>query len=131
MVDQLEGTVARIRYVHADSHWTVATVRSEGAAWTSTVVGQMPGLAEGMRVRCDGEWVDDPRWGRQLRASRFVEVVPTTPKGIEGYLSSGFIEGVGPKTAERIVASFGTETLKVIETAPERLREVKGLGTKR
>ena len=131
MVDQLEGTVARIRYVHADSHWTVATIRSEGAAWTSTVVGEMPGIDEGMRVRCEGTWVDDPRWGRQLRASRFMEIVPTSPKGIEAYLASGFIEGVGPKTAERIVAMFGTETLTIITETPDRLREVKGLGAKR
>ncbi|MGB0588351.1 MAG: ATP-dependent RecD-like DNA helicase [Myxococcota bacterium] len=131
MVDQLEGTVARIRYVHADSHWTVATVRSEGAAWTSTVVGDMPGLAEGMKVRCEGDWVDDPKWGRQLRTKRFVEVLPTSVKGIEGYLASGFIEGIGPKTAERIVAAFGTDTLEVIAKAPERLKEIKGLGKKR
>jgi exodeoxyribonuclease V alpha subunit len=131
MVDQLEGTVARIRYVHANSHWTVATVRSEGAAWTSTVVGEMPGIAEGMKVRCDGDWVDDPKWGRQLRTRRFVEVLPTSVKGIEGYLASGFIEGIGPKTAERIVEAFGTDTLEVIAEAPERLKEVKGLGKKR
>ncbi|MDP6943180.1 MAG: AAA family ATPase, partial [Myxococcota bacterium] len=130
MVDQLEGIVARIRYVHADSHWTVATVRSEGAAWTSTVVGELPGLAEGMEVRLEGDWVDDPRWGRQLRASRFVEVVPSSPQGIERYLAS-VIEGIGPKTAERIVASFGVETLTVISETPERLREVQGLGAKR
>ena len=131
MVDQLEGTVARIRYVHADSHWTIATVRSEGAAWTSTIVGDMPGLAEGMKVRCEGEWVDDPKWGRQLRTQRFIEVLPTSPKGIEAYLASGFIDGVGPKTAERIVEAFGTDTLEIISKTPERLKEVKGLGKKR
>ncbi|MDP6947113.1 MAG: helix-hairpin-helix domain-containing protein, partial [Myxococcota bacterium] len=131
MVHHLEGTVERIRYVSAETHWTVAVVRSDGAAWPSTVVGQLPGLTEGMPARFEGTWVDDPKWGRQLRADRFVEVVPTTAKGLTAYLASGFIVGVGPKMAERIVDTFGEDTLEVISGSPERLREVSGLGAKR
>lgn len=131
MVDELEGTVDRIRYVSDETNWTVATIKADGAAWPATVVGHLPGLAEGMRVRAEGSWVQDPRWGRQLRAERYVEIVPASKRGIRAYLSSGFIDGVGEGMAARIVAAFGEETFDVIRDAPERLREVKGLGAKR
>ena len=96
-----------------------------------TLVGTLPGLAEGMQVRAEGGWIDSPKWGRQFRAERYVELVPATRSGIEAYLASGFIDGVGPKVAKRIVARFGEEALDVIDTRPERLREVPGVGPKK
>ena len=131
MVEQLEGTVARIRYTNPESHWTVASLEIEGAFAPITIVGALPALADGMKVRLDGAWVNDPRWGKQFKAERFVELIPATRDGITAYLSSGFIRGVGPKMAERIVDAFGEETLNVIMESPQRLSAVAGLGAKK
>ncbi|MGM0577697.1 MAG: SF1B family DNA helicase RecD2 [Myxococcota bacterium] len=131
MPDQVEGTVDRIRFVDEDSYWTVAGVKTEAEMWPVTVVGTLPGLAEGMKVRVEGRWVDDPRWGRQLKAERYTELVPATTRGLKAYLASGFIDGIGEKMAERIVDEFGEQTLAVIRDQPERLTSVEGLGKKR
>ena len=87
MAESLEGTVDRVRYVSPETSWTVATLREDGAPWPATIVGVMPGLVEGMRVKVDGNWVDDARWGRQLQVQRHAEVIPTTRDGIEAYLA--------------------------------------------
>lgn len=131
MVEHLEGTVEQVRYVNEESHWTVAGLKVDGEVWPSPLVGTLPGLAMGMRVRVQGEWVDDPRWGRQFRASRYVEVVPASAQGIQSYLASGFIQGIGDALAERIVDRFGEQALQVIEGEPRRLLEVSGLGKKK
>ena len=128
---RLEGTVDRIRFSNAENHWSVVDVVVDGSAWPSTVVGELPGLVLGMRVRAEGEWVDDPRWGRQFRAERCTELVPATARGIEAYLASGFIRGIGGAIAKRIVERFGADTIEVIKGEPSRLSEVKGLGAKR
>lgn len=131
MSETLEGTVERIRFVNEESHWTVLAVRPEGQTTPVTVVGVIPGITEGMPVRVEGEWADDPRFGRQLRASRCVERIPATREGLAAYLASGFIEGIGPRMAERLVDRFGTDVLDIIRRDPDRLREVPGLGKKR
>ncbi len=95
------------------------------------MVGVLPGIREGMEVRCTGEWHDDPRYGRQFRAERYTEMVPATAEGVAAYLGSGIIRGIGPKFAERIVATLGVGALEIIAKAPERLVEVEGVGAKR
>lgn len=131
MVEELEGIVSRIRFSNPETHWTVASLEVEGAFAPTTIVGTLPALADGMRVRLEGEWVDDQRWGKQFKAVSFVEVVPATREGISAYLSSGFIRGVGPKMAERIVECFGEQTLEIIVSNPARLAAVPGLGAKK
>ena len=127
----LEGVVDRIRYAQEGSPFKVAALKTAGAAMPVTIVGELPGLAEGMEVRLTGDWVDDRRYGRQFRAQTYVEMVPATTDGLISYLSSGFIPGIGPKLAERLVAAFGEQTLEVISAHPERLESVDGLGRKR
>ena len=78
-----------------------------------------------------GRWGSHPRYGRQFEVDSFTTVLPATIQGIERYLVSGLIKGIGPRTAGRIVGHFGVETLRVIEEAPGRLVEVAGLGPKR
>jgi len=95
------------------------------------VVGTLPGLVEGMRVRLRGAWQDDRKWGRQFRAEHYMELVPATAEGLEGYLASGFIDGIGPALAGRIVEHLGPQALDIIAQNPERLREIPGLGPKR
>ncbi len=128
----LDGLVDRIRFTSPDgTHFTVASLKTSTSAMPVTVVGQLPGFTEGMQVRLTGDWVEDHRYGRQFRAQTYVELVPSTPDGLKAYLSSGFIPGIGPKIAARIVAIFGAETLDVITGDPDRLSEVAGLGEKR
>ena len=79
----------------------------------------------------EGVWTTHPKHGRQFKVERFTLSQPTTLEGLRRFLGSGLIKGVGPSTAERIVAHFGLETLDVIEQQPERLRQVPGIGAKR
>jgi exodeoxyribonuclease V alpha subunit len=129
--ETLDGTVGRIRFHSAESFWTIAALATARQFQPLTIVGTMPGLAEGMRVSLTGRWEENPRFGRQFKVERWHEIVPATRAGLEGYLASGFIPGVGPKLAARIVERFGADALDVVMAHPERLAEVPGLGPKR
>ncbi|TNF31216.1 MAG: ATP-dependent RecD-like DNA helicase [Deltaproteobacteria bacterium] len=131
MGTSLEGQVQQIRYTNEESFWTVAGLKVDGQAQPVSAVGPMPGVEEGMRVRLSGRWDENPRFGRQFKVEHFEELVPATERGLVGYLASGFVPGVGPAMAKRIVERFGTETVDVIMREPERLAEVSGLGKKR
>ena len=125
----LEGVVQAIRFVNPENFWTVASLRTNDG--DATVVGAMPGLAEGMVVRAEGRWEENPRFGRRFKSDRYTEIVPATKEGLTRYLASGFISGIGDKLAQRIVEAFGEKTIDVILAAPDRLGEVQGLGKKR
>jgi exodeoxyribonuclease V alpha subunit len=125
--DHLEGRLERFVFRREDGAWAVARVVDDQEQM-HTVVGAMVGLEEGDRVRCEGRWIDDTRFGRQLTLNRVMPLVPSTELGIRRYLQGGAIPGVGPALAERIVHRFGTETLSVIEEHPERLCDVPGIG---
>jgi len=129
----IEGTVRFIRFQNPESFWTIATLESSARGEGDlSVVGALPGLAEGMLVRLEGRWEESPRYGRQFKAERFSEIVPATREGLQAYLASGFIPGIGDKLAERIVDAFGADTIDVIMNHPERLAtEVKKLGPKK
>ncbi len=98
---------------------------------TVTVVGNFQFVSPGTNVRMTGEFVTDPKRGEQFRVHTLVTVEPTTLEGIEKYLGSGLIPGVGPGFARRIVGKFGLDTLRVLDDHPERLNEVSGLGAQR
>jgi exodeoxyribonuclease V alpha subunit len=125
----LEGTVHAIRYSNAETFWTVALLKTPKGE--VNLVGSLPGLAEGMNVRLEGRWEESARFGRQFKAERFTELVPATLEGLERYLASGFIAGIGDKLAQRIVETFGQQTIDIIMNSPSRLDEVPGLGKKR
>jgi exodeoxyribonuclease V alpha subunit len=95
-----------------------------------TVVGVLPRVKLDERLRLVGEWVTHPKYGLQFKAERCEQVLPVTVKGIEEYLASSLIKGVGPVTAARIVKHFGTDTMRVLDEEPERLQEVAGIGPK-
>jgi exodeoxyribonuclease V alpha subunit len=122
-VMQLQGTVQRIRFTNQESFFTVASLGVEAETDSVTIVGVLPGLAQGMRIRVDGEWQEDRRFGRQFRAMKYVEVVPATCEGVVAYLSSGFIPGIGPKLALRIVDVFGAQTLDIVLSSTRSLRD--------
>ena len=129
--DQVEGVVERIVYENPDTGFFVARLHEEGRPEPVTFVGNLMAVSPGETIRLWGHWIEDKKWGRQLRVSKYETLMPATVAGIEKYLGSGLIEGIGPVFAKRLVNQFGPETLRVIDEHPERLRQVSGIGRKR
>ncbi|MCD8105007.1 MAG: ATP-dependent RecD-like DNA helicase [Lachnospiraceae bacterium] len=123
--------VERITYQNAENGFSVIKCRAKGYSDLVTVVGNMPDVHVGSVLTMQGQWRIDGKYGRQFSAEKWEETLPATTYGIEKYLGSGLIKGVGPKFAKRIVQQFGKDTLEIIETEPDRLIEVVGIGQKR
>src|SRR5437588_8767262 len=131
----LEGSVENIVFRNEDNHYTVARFRPKDSGRLfrddlMTIVGMLPGVHVGELLTVEGEWEKDPKYGRQLHVTSFVQRLPASPEGVIRYLSSGLIKGIGPKKAKLIVEHFGEQTLAIIEQQPERLSEVKGISAK-
>jgi exodeoxyribonuclease V alpha subunit len=131
MTETLIGTIERITYTNEENGYTVAQVTPEGRSYTVTVVGNLLEVSVGENLRLHGQWTSHARYGRQFQVERYTTVLPATVAGIEKYLGSGMIKGIGPVMARRIVRRFKLQTLQVIEEEPQRLREVLGIGMKR
>jgi exodeoxyribonuclease V alpha subunit len=131
MAEQLRGTLERITYHNEENGYTVAQLMPENAAYTVTVVGNMLSVNVGESVALTGAWTSHAQYGRQFKVEQVHTVLPATVAGLERYLGSGLIKGVGPVTAQRIVRKFGLDTLRAIEEEPARLLEVLGVGRKR
>lgn len=129
--DTLRGTVERITYHNEETGYTVAQLMPEGHGYTVPVIGNMLGVNVGESVLLTGAWASHPQYGRQFKADQVRTVLPATVAGLEKYLGSGLIKGIGPVTSHRIVRKFGLDTLRVIEEEPRRLRDVLGVGPKR
>ncbi len=127
----LDGTLERITFQSEDTGYTVARLSAKGHPQEITVVGPMSGINVGESVHLLGRWTNHPQYGRQFEVTTFSVAYPATITGIQKYLGSGLVKGVGPVTAERIVGHFGLETLDVIESSPHRLREVAGIGDRK
>ena len=127
----VEGTIERFTFRNPDSGWAVLRLAEESTGKTVTAVGPMAQLKEGQRLRVRGERDTHPKFGEQVKVSTFEAVAPSTAAGIEAYLASGLVKGIGPATAEKIVQAFGDQTLRVIEDDPDQLRKVKGLGPRK
>ena len=112
MADILRGTIERITYHNEENGYTVAQLMPEGQAYTVTVVGNMLGINVGESVAITGAWTAHAQYGRQFKADNVRTVLPATIAGLEKYLGSGLIKGVGPVTAQRIVRKFGLDTLR-------------------
>lgn len=128
---KLRGQVERITYFNEDNNYTVARLSVEGRRELVTAVGNLAGVNPGELLELEGEWTVHNKFGRQFKVEKFSVLLPATLNGIEKYLSSGLIKGIGPVFARRIVEKFGLETFDVIEKAIGRLREVEGIGPKR
>jgi exodeoxyribonuclease V alpha subunit len=127
----LEGVLERITYHNEENGYTVAKLTPDGQDYEVAVIGNMLGVSVGEHVRLQGEWTVHGQYGRQFKVESYASVLPATAAGMEKYLGSGLIKGVGPVTAKRIVRKFGADTLSVIDEEPERLHEVLGVGPKR
>ena len=128
---EIEGLVERIVFASEESGFTVMRLQENGKPYLTTVVGSFPSVTAGEMLRLTGRWVHDKKFGYQFRAESYESTMPATLVGIERYLGSGLIKGIGPVIAGRLVDKFGANTLRVIDTVPERLREVDGVGPKR
>jgi len=127
----LEGTLERVVFSNPENAWSVVRLSTSGGGGPVTAVGNLLGVRPGESLRLQGAWEDDPKFGRQFRVESYLTVTPGTLQGIEKYLGSGLIPGIGPVMARRLVARFGLETLDVIDTQPEKLKRVKGIGKRR
>ena len=128
---KIRGVVERITYQNPENGYTVLKCAVKSYKELVTVIGSLLDVNVGSVLLIYGNWKVDSRYGRQFAAESWEETLPATVFGIEKYLGSGLIKGVGPKYAKKIVAQFGIETLEVIETDISRLQEVDGIGKKR
>lgn len=128
---RLRGVVERITYQNPDNGYTVLKCAVKNYGDLVTVVGSLLDVNVGSVLLIDGSWKVDSKYGRQFLAKTWEETMPATVFGIEKYLGSGLVRGVGPGFAKRIVQKFGTDTIAVMEADIDRLREVEGIGEKR
>ncbi len=129
--EHLQGIVERVTYHADDSGYTVARLKVPAHIDLVTIVGRFPSISAGQTLRVTGLWREHPKFGQQFQVLSAQEMKPATLTGLEKYLGSGLIKGIGPVTARRIVAHFGLETLDIIEQQSDRLNEVAGIGEKR
>jgi len=127
----LEGVVGRIVFRSDTGRFAVLHLELEGRAEPIKVVGELATASEGEHLRLRGRFERDPKWGEQFRADSYVPIRPSTRVGLERFLGSGLVKGIGKVVAERIVARFGLDALDVLDHDPDRLREVEGIGPKR
>jgi len=124
----LQGTVERITYVNEETQYVVARLDVPGSRDLATIVGNLPSLTPGETLRLQGAWTHHKKYGDQFKVERCETVTPATLNGIQRYLGSGLIKGIGPILAKRLVEAFGLDTLRIIEEEPDHLLEVEGIG---
>lgn len=130
IINYIKGLVERITYKNAESGFYVIKIRVKGSKDLITSTGYLCGINVGSVVTLYGEWKNDKNYGRQFSVKNYDENLPATLYGIEKYLGSGLIKGIGPSYAKKIVAHFKEHTLDVIENYPEKLSEIEGIGSK-
>lgn len=132
---EIRGAIKRVTFSNEESGFCVLRMLADGPVGhlrkEVTVIGVLPGVRQGQELAVEGRWEESQKFGKQFRVERFRVIPPSTKKGIEQYLASGVIHGVGKVMAARIVETFGTQALKVIEEEPNRLTEIPGVGVRR
>lgn len=128
---KLRCVIEHITYQNAENGYSILKVNVKGYKDLVTIVGHLLDVPVGSVLLCEGDWKVDKKYGSQFVVDSWEEVMPATIYGIEKYLGSGLVKGIGPKYARLIVAKFGLETIEVIENDIDRLHEVSGIGQKR
>ena len=128
---KIRCVVEHITYQNAENGYSIMKVKVKGYNDLVTIVGSLLDVPVGSVLLCEGDWRVDKKYGSQFVIQSYEEVMPATIYGIEKYLGSGLVKGIGPKFAKLIVGKFGLETIDVIESDIERLYEVSGIGKKR
>ena len=129
--ESLSGLIERVTFFNEENGWAVLKVKAKGHRDHVTVLGSLPSVSAGEWVTAQGRWVQDREFGLQFRAEMLNSTAPTTKEGIEKYLGSGMVKGIGPVYAKKLVAKFGEQIFEIIETASARLEELDGIGPKR
>ena len=129
--EEISGVIERVTFHNEDSGFCVLRIKTKGHREETTVVGSVPSVTAGEWLVAEGRWVRDREHGLQFKASTMKTVPPTTAEGIERYLASGLVKGIGPILAKKLVVRFGAEVLVVIEKRPAELQTVDGIGPKR
>ncbi|MGH7275300.1 MAG: SF1B family DNA helicase RecD2 [Nitrospiria bacterium] len=124
----LEGSLERITYLNEENGYVIARLEVPGKRDLVTIVGNLGSISPGETLRLHGQWTLHKKYGEQFQVERYETLMPATLSGVERYLGSGLIKGIGPVYANRIVDAFGLETFRVIDEQPARLREVEGIG---
>lgn len=127
----ISGVIDRVTYHNAENGFAVLRVKIKGRKDLATVLGRTAAIAPGEKLEAEGRWSVDPERGLQFRADVIRTTPPGSASGIERYLASGLVRGIGQETAKKLVAAFGKDTLKVLDSEPDRLSEVAGLSPQR
>ena len=127
-MDTLEGILEHFVFANEENGWSVVRINVKGQRDLATAVGGLIGVQPGESIRMQGHWISDRKFGEQFSVESFTSIKPATLVGIEKYLGSGMIKGIGPVMASRMVKKFGIETLDIIEADATRLTEVDGIG---
>lgn len=130
-MEELTGHIERITFFNPENAFTVAKLKNANYSDTIPLIGKMPDLHPGETVTCRGSWKMEPKHGKQFIVESYEKKAPSTLVGIEKYLASGLVQGIGPKYAKKIVEKFGHDTLTIIEENPKALLTIEGLGSKK
>jgi len=130
-VENLSGLIERVTFFNEENGFAVLKVQVKGQRELLTVVGSLPSVSAGEWVTAEGQWVRDKEFGHQFKAELLRSSAPTTREGIEKYLGSGMVKGIGPVYAKKLVAKFGEKIFDIIEQESGRLQDVEGIGPKR
>jgi exodeoxyribonuclease V alpha subunit len=130
-LEHLQGQIERITYTNDENGYTIAKLKVYGQKDLVTIVGNLMAPTPGKIIKMKGQWVNHPKYGEQFKIVHYKTAVPASVYGIEKYLGSGLIKGIGPVMAKRIVKKFGKDTLDVIEKDIGKLIRVDGIGKKR
>lgn len=128
-MQEIQGSIEDIVFKNEENGYTVAKLKDDKTI--ITIVGCLPYIIEGQNLKLKGEWAIHPQFGEQFKVESIEEIVPSSLIGIERYLSSGIIMGIGPVTAKKIVEKFGEKTLEVFDTDIDKLKEIEGIGGKK
>ena len=131
MNQSYKGFIDRLTYHNPENGYTIARLAVEGQRERIAIVGTLASIQVGENVEVEGVWANHPKYGKQLKVEHYKAVYPSTLEGMQKYLGSGLIKGIGPRSAKRIVEHFGEETLDIIDEDPQRLAEVPKLGKKK
>ena len=130
-IENISGSIERVTFYSPDTGFCVLRVKIQGHKDLITIVGNSVSVNAGEYVECSGVWFNDKNHGLQFKAKNLNIIEPTTIAGIEKYLGSGLVKGIGPGFAKRLVSAFGLEVFDIIEHHPEKLMELNGIGAKR
>jgi len=131
MLTDLDGHIENIIYSNTENGYAIIKLKSAENGKSVTVVGNIASPAPGQMLSMKGEWITHPKFGKQFKVTECTATAPSSIQGIEKYLGSGLIKGLGPAMAERIVKTFGKDTIDIIENDTDRLEQVEGIGKRR